>query len=145
MDQKLKSLAMGTVKGDQSSPMASEVSGKTFTMESNDRSINTISFNFDTSPVQIKITTHKDEYLLTVGYQESELSELPTPPLVSDKVAVSGAWEDTNTYTARFIYYETPQSTNFTFKFKENKLIWDTENKASFGPKNPLQMTGIAQ
>ena len=145
MDQKLKSLAMGTVKGDQSSPMASEVSGKTFTMEANDRSIKTISFNFDTSPVQIKITTHKDEYSLTVGYQESELSELPTPPLVSDKVAVSGAWEDTNTYTAHFIYYETPQSTSFTFKFKENKLIWDTENKASFGPKNLPQMTGIAQ
>jgi len=80
-----------------------------------------------------------------VGYQENQLGLLPNPPLVSPKVAVSGAWEDVNTYKANFIYYETPQSTNFTFKFEGNKLTWDTENKASFGPKNLPQIVGSAQ
>jgi len=81
----------------------------------------------------------------SAGYQENQLGLLPNPPLVSHNVAVSGAWEDTNTYTVHFIYYETPQSTISTFKFEGNKLTWDIENKASFGPKNLPQMVGTAQ
>ncbi len=145
MNQKLNGLAISTQKGDQSTPMAAELSGRTYIIEPNNRSIKSISFNFDTSPIQIKISTDTDEYSLSAGYPENELGLLPSPSLVSQKVAVSGAWEDANTYTARIIYYETPQSASFTYKFKGNKLTWDTENKASFGPKNLPQMAGTAK
>ncbi len=145
MNQKLKALAISNIKGDKNSPLASEVSGLTYIMEPNKRSIKSISFNFDSSPIQIKISTDTDEYSLSAGYQVVELGLLPSPPLVSQKVAVSGAWEDANTYTAHFIYYETPQSTKMTFRFKGNKLNWDMENKASFGPKNLPPLVGTAQ
>jgi hypothetical protein len=145
MNQKLNGLAISTQKGDQSTPMAAELSGRTYIIEPNNRSIKSISFNFDTSPIQINISTDTDEYSLSAGYPENELGLLPSPSLVSQKVAVSGAWEDANTYTARIIYYETPQSASFTYKFKGNKLTWDTENKASFGPKNLPPMAGTAQ
>jgi hypothetical protein len=145
MNQKLKLLAISKVKGDQNSPMASEVAGLTYIMEPNNRSIKSISFNFEASPMEITITAHEEKYSLKAGYQNNELGLLPNPPLVSQKVAVSGAWEDANTYSTHFIYYETPQSIKMTFQFKGNKLTWDTENKASFGPKNLPPLVGTAK
>jgi hypothetical protein len=58
-------------------------------------------------------------------------------------VAVNGAWEAPDTYTVNIIYYETPESISYTFKFEGNRLLWDTREKASFGPGNPAQLTGI--
>lgn len=145
LDQKLKELTIGTVKGEQSSPMASKITGRTYKLESNDYSIESVFFNFEVSPIEFTITTDKDSYTLKAGYQENQLGLLPNPPLVSHKVAVSGAWEDANTYKVQCIYYETPQSMSFTYQFEGNKLIWDTENRASFGPKNLPQMVGSTQ
>ena len=145
MNQKLKALAISKAKGDQNSSMASEVAGLTYIMEPNNRSLESISFNFEASPIEITITAHEEEYSFKAGYQNNELGLLPNPPMVSQKVAVSGAWEDANTYTSHINYYETPQSIRMTFQFKGKKLTWDTENKASFGPKNLPQLVGTAQ
>jgi hypothetical protein len=142
LKEKLVGMAIRTVEGDESSSRASEVSGKIYTVEPNDRSIQTISFNFEAPDTEITITTNQGEHTFVVGYQEMVTGTLANPSLVSEKVAVSGAWETADTYTVKIIYYETPQSVKFTFRFEENKLFWDTENRASFGPENPLQLTG---
>lgn len=145
LDQKLKELAIGTVKGDQSSPLVSEIWGRTYMLEPNDLSVESVSFNFEVSPAEITFVANKEKFTLEAGFQEHKPGVLPSPDLVSQKVAVSGAWENTNTYTANLIYYETPQRTIFTFRFEGKKLTWDIENKASFGPKNLPQMVGTAQ
>jgi len=69
-----------------------------------------------------------------------EKGKLTNPFLVSDKVAVNGAWEADDTYAVNLIYYESPESVKFTFKFEGDKLYWDTERKASFGPRQPAQL-----
>ena len=56
------------------------------------------------------------------------------------KVAVNGAWEAPDTYTVNLIYYETPESMTFTFRFEDDKLFWDTERLASFGPRRLAQL-----
>ena len=61
---------------------------------------------------------------------------LTNPVLVSDRVAANGAWEADDTYTVNLVYYESPESVKFTFKFIGDKLIWDTDRKASFGPRH---------
>ncbi len=144
LNQKLNGLAISTAAGDKNSPKASEVSGKTYTLEPNDRSIKTIAFNFEDSSTEITITTDQGEETFRAGYHNMEKGVLANPHLVSDKVAVSGAWETADTYTVNIIYYETPQSTKYTFKFEENRVLWDRENRASFGPGHPIQLTGTA-
>ncbi len=72
LNQKLKHLAISYVKGEESSPVASKVSGKIFTLEQNSRSIKTISFNFDSSPVEITISTDKGEQTIRAAYRNMD-------------------------------------------------------------------------
>jgi hypothetical protein len=74
-----------------------------------------------------------------------EKGSLVNPVLVSDKVAVNGAWEAPDTYALNLVYYETPESMKFTFHFEGNKLLWDTERKASFGPRHPAQLKAASE
>jgi hypothetical protein len=140
LDQKLQQLAISYVTGEESSPLASEVSGKTYTLEQNNRSILSISFDFEGSTCEITINTDLGEQSFKAAYQQMEKGILTNPVLVSDKVAVNGAWEAPDTYTINLIYYETPESMKFTFRFEGGKLLWDTERKASFGPRKPQQL-----
>jgi len=140
LDKKMQSLAISYLSGDESSPVASEVSGKTFTLEQNERSIKSISFNFEGSTSEITITTDRGEQSFKAAYQQMEKGTLSTPTLVSDKVSTTGAWVSADTYMVKLVYYETPESTTFTFRFEDGQLFWDTERKASFGPRHPAQL-----
>jgi len=142
LNEKLEALALSTANGEEKSSMASEISGKTYTMDENSLSIQAVSFDFESPLPEITITTGQGAQSFKVGYHALEKGTLAMPPTVSDKVAVSGAWETPDTYTAKVTYYETPQSFKFTFKFQENNLTWDTELRASFGPRNPDQLKG---
>jgi len=140
LHQKQQGLAISYVAGEESSPLASDISGKVFLLEENTRSIKSISFNFESSPVEITIINDQGKNTISAAYTDMEKGILPNPQLVSDKVAVNGAWESPDTYVVNLIYYETPQSVKHTFTFKENSLLWDRENKASFGPRKARQL-----
>jgi len=140
LKQKLKLLAISYVKGEESSPVASKISGKTYTLEQNSRSIESITFNFKKSPAEIIIINDQEEHSFRVAYQNMEKGTMPNPLLVSDKVAVNGAWESSDTYVVNLIYYETPQSMKYTFTFNKKSLLWDTEQKASFGSRKSKQL-----
>ncbi len=142
LNQKLQGLAISTVAGDESSPQAAERSGLTYTLDENDRSIQSISFNFEAPTTEITIASDQGESILKAGYQSMEPGTLADPRVVSDKVAVCGAWTSPETFEVKVIYYETPQSLTFSFKFENDKLFWDTEYRASFGPGDPGQLTG---
>jgi CubicO group peptidase (beta-lactamase class C family) len=142
MTNKLQALLISTPGGDESSPKAAEISGKTYAIEENDRSIKSISFNFDTSPAEITITTKQEVYTFAAGFQTTEAGVLPNPQVVSDKVAVSAAWQNADTYRVNLVSCETPQSMKFTFQFDEDKLLWETEHTASFGPRHPEPLSG---
>jgi len=142
LHQKLQGLSISSAAGDESSPKASEVSGLIYTLDQNMRSFKSISFNFEAPTTEITITMDQGKSILRAGYQDMEPGELDDPGVVSDKVTVSGAWEDKDTYVVKLIYYETPQSVKFSFRFEDDKLYWDTEYQAAFMPGAP-QLIGI--
>jgi len=142
LNQKLKHLAISYVKGEESSPVASKVSGKTYTLEQNRQSIESITFDFEKSPTEITIITAQGEQTIGAAFSSMEKGIMPNPQLVSDKVAVNGAWESPDTYVVNLIYYETPQSKKHTFTFQKKSLLWDTEQKASFGSRKSKQLKG---
>jgi CubicO group peptidase (beta-lactamase class C family) len=143
LHQKQQGLAISYVAGEESSPLAADISGKVYQLEENIRSIKSISFNFEDSPVDITISTDQGERTIGAAFSNMEKGTMPNSQLVSDKVAVNGAWESPDTYVVNLIYYETPQSVKHTFTFKEKSLLWDTEHRASFGSRRarPLKAT----
>ncbi len=145
LNQKLQGLSISTVAGDESSPQAAERSDLTYTLDENDRFIQSISFNFEAPTTEVTIASDQGESMLKAGYQNMEPGTLADPRVVSDKVAVCGAWTSPDTYEVKVIYYETPQSLRFKFRFENDKLYWDTEYRASFGPRNPGQLTGTVK
>jgi len=142
LNQKLQGLSISAVAGDKSSPQAAERSGLKYTLDENDRSIQSISFNFEAPATEITITTDQGESILRAGYLDMVPGVLTDPRVASDKVAVCGAWTSPDTYSVKVVYYETPQSLTFSFRFEDDKLYWDTEYRASFGPRDPGRLTG---
>jgi hypothetical protein len=144
LNDKLPGLAISTVDGEENSPNASSISGKTYILEPNNMGINSISFNFDSSPDVITINGEKTEHTFGVGYQTMEFGSMISPQLVSSEVAVSGAWKTPDKFHVKIIYYETPHEIEYTFQFKEDELIWDTDMNVSFGPTQMEQLRGNA-
>lgn len=142
LNSKLQELAISTTEGEKSSPMAEKVSGETYTMEPNGASIQSIAFNFETSPAEITITNEQGEQAFGARYQENAGGTLANPFVTSEKVAVSGAWHADDTYAVKIVYYETPQSVVYTFRFEEDKVYWNTRYIAAFAPRNQRTMVG---
>jgi len=142
LNTKLQELAISTTEGAESSAMAEQVSGETYTLEPNGASIQSISFNFGISPAEITITNDQGEQTFGASYQGNATGTLANPFVTSEKVAVSGAWQENDTYAVKIIYYETPQSVVYTFRFEEDKLYWNTRYVAAFAPRNQRTMVG---
>lgn len=134
LEQKLQSLSLGTVEGKQHTPLASEISGRTYTLDHNDLEINAITFYLEGDTPEISITSKGAEHALRAGYGKTEKGVLPSPFVTSQKVAVSGAWVTEDRFEVLVIYYEAPQSVKYTFDFVDDRLFWEIENRASFGP-----------
>lgn len=142
LHEKLQGLAISTVEGKENSTNASGISGKTYIMEPNKMGIKSISFNFDSSPDVITLNIDEKEQSFTIGYQTMEIGSLNSSRMVSKEIAVSGAWESPDKYHIKLIYFETPHTFDFTFQFKEDKLIWDTDMNVSLGPTEMEQLKG---
>jgi len=143
LHQKQQGLAISYVAGKENSALASKLSGKIYTLEENSQGIKSISFDFESSPVEITINTREGEETFNASFSMMVKGTLSNPLLVSDKVAVNGAWESPDTYVLNLIYYETPQSMKYTFTFDGKSLLWEREQKASFGSRKarPLKAT----
>jgi CubicO group peptidase (beta-lactamase class C family) len=144
LNDKLQGLAISTVQGEENSPNASNISGNTNIMEPNGLAIKSITFNFDVSPDVITINSEETEQSFSVGYEAMEFGSMINPHLVSREIAVSGAWASPDKFHVKKIYFETPHEIEYTFQFREDKLIWDTDMNVSFGPTSLEQLKGNA-
>lgn len=142
LSEKLKGLALSTVRGDEHSAMASAVTGKIYSIRPNNLGIKSISFNFESVPHVVTIGDEKGEHAFKVGYQTMETGSMAIGRLVSTKIAVSGAWTSPGQYQVKIIYYETPHQVTCTFGFEDDKLVWDTKMNVSLGPTEPEQLKG---
>jgi CubicO group peptidase (beta-lactamase class C family) len=143
LNKKLDKLSFSYLNGEENSPLLSEISGKTYLLEQNELSLKSLSFNFEARLNEVRLIAEQGEHIIQVGFGNRERGTLGSPYVTSDLVAVDGAWTAPDTYSMNLIYYETPESVKFTFRFEEDYLLWDTERKASFGPSYPVQVKGI--
>ncbi len=140
---KLASLAIGTAEGEESSALASAVSGRKYNISMEGSEALSLSFEFESSPALIHINFGEEKFMLKAGYQSMEMGKLKNPYFVSDKVAASGAWTAPDQYKLRMVYYETPYIAEYIFSFKENEVLLERNFNVSSGPAKLATLKGI--
>lgn len=144
LSDKMQNLAIGTVAGEKNSPLAPALTGQSFELDENTQGLESVAFNFENPAAEITLTVSGLSYTLKAGFGEYEKDLFPTPDLVSQKVAVSGAWESPDTYAINLLYYETPKRMKLSFRFEDDSVYVDIHNRATFGPWELPQIVGKA-
>ena len=142
--KRLSSLNMQTVQGDAASPVMSQVSGRTYTVDDNELKLETITLNFMKSGCEIRIKTAAGEEIIPCGYGSWQRGEttLFKQPLLFDSllVAVSGAWTAKDTFTMIFRLYETPFFHTVVCNFAGDELMIETQINVSLDSMKPVLM-----
>ncbi len=153
LKEKLAGLTIHLPAGSATSPQAASVSGKTYIFPANDRKIESLSLTFagDNATLVAHDANGDQRIAVTHGSWQTGSSrfvaglERGTINPVEQKIAAAGAWTSNDTYTIKLCCYETPFYATMQFQFAGDRLIFDTEYNAAFGPTTQPQLVGHAQ
>jgi len=152
LEAKLAGLFVKLPSGQPTTPVASRVSGKWFEFPENDRGIQAVSFDFNSSPPVLIVRTAGGEIRTPVGIGSwrktpngfanglDKFLTVPAQPLV----AASGAWSANDIFNVKLVLYQTPYYSALTFKFDGDRLLFEAEQNVSFGSRNLPQLVGQA-
>ena len=148
LSDKLSGLSMATVRGDASSPLAAQVSTRTYMLEDNPLQAETIALDFTESQCRVTVKAAAAQETFPCGYGRWEQGDttLFSQPLLFDRtpVACSGAWtaEDTFTMVARLI--ETPFFHTLKCYFGGDEVMIEIDVNVSMESMEPLLLMGKA-
>jgi len=156
LKQKLSSLALSMPVKGNNSPFVSKISGKTFTLEPNEKHIETLSFYFMEDMCHVTLKADSTDFLLTFGAGNWITGETTKPGpnlfglarahftgLPPSKVAGSYGWKDDNTLELVLRYIESPHTERMICKFDRNKISVNIQYSNDFGSKQFLLIGAI--
>ncbi len=142
LQKKLSSLTMLTVQGNVESPIMSQVSGRTYAVDTNELHLEAISLSFTDSGCQVRIKTAAGEETIPCGYgrwQRGQTTLFNQPLLFeSSPVAASGAWTDEDTFTMILRLYGTPFFHTVVCNFADDEMMIETQINVSMESLKPL-------
>jgi len=148
LTQKLSGLAMLPVQGNPKSPIASQISGKTYAVDANDLKIETIALNFTGSGCVISIKTATNEETIPCGYGEWHpgQTDLFKQPLLfnTTPITASGAWRDEDVFTMIVRLYETPFFHTLVYHFVGDEMMVEVSINVSLESLKPLLLMARA-
>jgi hypothetical protein len=141
LESQLDTLAIPPVKGETASPVAVNISGKTYFIRAqeaatpkDEEAVQTVTLHFNEKDCLLVITTANKEHHLRCAYNEWLAGVTKFYDQPSAKVEASGAWTDTHTFTLKIFSIETPHSLMMTFQFGRESLTLKRRWNVSFGP-----------
>ncbi len=140
---RLSKLMLPTPKG--KTQVASAEFGKTFTFPTNDQKIDTLRLEFNSvngETILIGRFNGKAEQRIPCGANEWKKCRLAFAALPEQAAAVSGAWTEPDTYTAKICFFETPFTMAAKLKFADGKLHFSSSSNVSFGPARASELVG---
>jgi CubicO group peptidase (beta-lactamase class C family) len=144
LQQKLARLALLAQSGRATSPLAAEVSGRTYRFVKSEQDVDTITLAIDEGGAMLMVQdsngTH--EVRAAVG---SWLQGTTT--LIDGRafaVAASSAWTSDDTYVIRLCFNETPFCPTLTYRFSGDQLTAEWRDNVSFGPLEHPPLIGRA-
>jgi len=142
LNSRLKSLALSTVQGDMTQPLATTISGKKYSMEENPQGIKALTFNIDREEKSIIFWTEEGEQNIPIGYKSMLKGSMTMTGIGQVATASSGAWINGNTYKLRIYNYETPHAVSYEITFDRDNISIDSEQNVTFGNTSFPQMVG---
>ena len=157
LSQRLSGLTIAPPAKGNESPLVSEISGKTYTMELNDKLIASISFHFMDNMCHLSLKKDTTVYQLAFGAGEWIRGETAKhgPNLASSekvsftsvstfKVAGGFRWQDENTLELILRYIESPHTETLVCRFDKKKIEVEFQSSNNFGRNNPV-LKGITK
>jgi CubicO group peptidase (beta-lactamase class C family) len=154
----LASLAVKLPTEGTYSPLASELSEKTYSVDRNESGLESISFNFNNNLCQVKMVSRGTPYDFTFGDKTwiKGTTSRPGPNLLlrakghlagipPEQVAGIYRWRDEKTLELTLRYIESPHTETITFIFEGNKVTIETIYSFTPTVKQPAltgQVTG---
>jgi hypothetical protein len=140
--ERLASLRLPPPAGMRSSPLAAEVSGRSYGVAPNDDGIETIEFRFEDDRVRIAVRNGEGLQEIACGYENWLRGEAALEGRRPSPVAASGAWADERTYKTRVWWYETPFARTLTCRFDGDRLVVEQVPNVSFPPGTRPRLEG---
>jgi CubicO group peptidase (beta-lactamase class C family) len=145
LKEKLAALALPLAQDGMNSPLASEISGKTFDIAPNERKVLSMKFDFTGDSCSVLFNIDNKEYALNFGAGRwiTGLTEMPGPSLLGtarnlppSKVNGSFGWKDDKTLELVLRFIESPHHLRMICTFDKDKLV--AESILSNAPGNKL-------
>jgi len=154
LERALAGLTLHAPQGGATSPIAAEVSGKTYSFPTNDQNIDVVKFDFNGSKATLIVRSLGQEYRIPCGsgaWEKGQTAFNAGAPVwiaapVDQPVAAAGAWTADDTYTVKLAYYTTPLAVRLTCRFAGDRvLLLKAEHSVEFTPTTPSWLVGEAQ
>jgi hypothetical protein len=134
-----------TPEGETSSPLAFEVTDRTYNFEPNEQGYETISFDFGDDRCSVHIRNKHGEHRLACGLDGSwPRTRTAFSGAAPETIAASGKWTLHDTLTLRICHIETPFCPTITCRFEAERLLLDYRPNVSFQSEPPPQLVGHA-
>jgi len=143
LQQSLQKLAIKPPLGKPESPLAAQLSGKTFVFPSNPETLHSLSFDFSTGSMRYRLLgggPRRGTHTLSFGYASwvegiSPLySQFGVRTRLPAEVAASGAWISPETFTLTLCQYTSPFLVTLAFTFTNDQVSLITRFNVNFGP-----------
>ncbi len=133
LQDKLASLSLSIVNGEDTSPIAESISGRTFSLQPNKEEINELTFHLSGDEKSITIKNEDGTFTMPVGTGVLKNGSFDLPMLGEHLVSSSGAWISPDVFQLRTYLYETPYYFDYKFTFGKDEVIIDQAMNVSFG------------
>lgn len=156
LEKKLASLALA-IPGKTTAAFAKELSGKTYTIEKNNKQVNSLSFHFVNDVCELTLKNDTAAFSLNFGtgkWYEGETTKHGPSLTGRAKASFAGlsifktrgvyAWKDEHTLVLVLRYIESPHTETITCHFEGDKISVDFENSLNVGGEK-VSMNGNMQ
>jgi hypothetical protein len=146
----LENLCFTPPPGAANSPMAQQLSGRSYTFEPNYETLHSLRFDFGNDGCTMIYHLlgggkRRGIHRLAIGYGTWKEGVTYLGGHTAQSVAASGVWTADNTFTLTLCQYETPFVLTITCRFEGDKLYYDCKVNVAFGPLEHPQLVGISK
>jgi len=145
LHDRLATLGLPCVQGSPSSPIASQVSGQHYVLESNPSGLKGVELVFsEQGDTATAILPDGARVTVPIGHGHwSQGAQLHSPvDNTLTPAALSGAWLDKDTYQLKCVYSRTPMTLTQTYHFSGRDVRIELQSNVGFGKREPQILLG---
>jgi CubicO group peptidase (beta-lactamase class C family) len=139
---RLAGLRLPTPTGASTSPLAAALAGRTFVVEPNEDSIESVAFEDGADGVALVVRNDHGEQRVRVGYGEWARGALALGGPAA--AAAAGAWADERTFLLHLWWVETPWRMAWTCRFEGDRLRIERETNVALQGSLPAALEARA-